>query len=68
MGKHQIIICLIYDLCNTNICVYVLNNYVTGFLMRLCGLTNGICSCFGMIRLGPHWHELKLERASDFNW
>ena len=35
-----------------------------GFSMRFCGPRNGICSCFFMIRLGPHWHEVKLERAS----
>ena len=39
-----------------------------GFSMRLCGPRNGIYSCFFMIRLGPHWHEVKLERASDVNW
>ena len=65
MGK-QIFVKYLY-LCKTNISMYV-QTYVTGFLIRHCGPTNGICSCSVMIRLGPHWHEVKLERASDVNW
>ena len=55
--------------------IYAMQKYVCmykhmgqGFSMRLCGPRNGICSCFFMIRLGPNWHEVKLERASDVNW
>ena len=67
MGIKVSNICLIYDLCNANICMYV-QTYGIGFFDETLGPRNGICSCFFMIRLGPHWHVVKLERASDVNW